>query len=303
MNRSFADEVQLALERDAPWDDLASILRDHRDRGLPPRAAYDALEGLRVRAPDAATQDRILDLMDVACGWCSPGRRIWAPEEVDAAAASMPTTVQLVAGTNSAGKAAFEEVLVRRINDERYLLLRSPGLVQGIAAGDEFELLEGARFHVVRHGGNVCVQLFAREDISTIEREVTARFSAVGGWRDGKAARALVFTVPVAAGLPRVEAAIRILRHQFPAIQCTYGNVYDPADGKTPLAWVTAATAAPRRVYKAIVWTKDPQSVGQRVTLVASSPDDADRQLAERYGTDIVYTLYNEEDAAKPRDP
>ena len=38
------------------------------------------------------------------------------------------------------GKPAQEEVLVERLGPDRFRLLRSPGLVSGLAAGDEFSV-------------------------------------------------------------------------------------------------------------------------------------------------------------------
>lgn len=53
------------------------------------------------------------------------------------------------------------------------------------------------------------------------------------------------------------------------------------------------------RPYKAIVWVRD--EPGERVSLLAESPDQAKQELRARYGEDIVITLWNEEDAARPR--
>lgn len=53
------------------------------------------------------------------------------------------------------------------------------------------------------------------------------------------------------------------------------------------------------RTYKAIVWVGD--RPGQRLTLEATDLEQAEKYLREKFGQDIVFTLYNEEDANRPR--
>ncbi len=53
------------------------------------------------------------------------------------------------------------------------------------------------------------------------------------------------------------------------------------------------------RPYEAVVWRDD--LAGERVTIFAKSLDDARRELKHRFGDDIRFSLYNEEDANKPR--
>jgi len=54
-----------------------------------------------------------------------------------------------------------------------------------------------------------------------------------------------------------------------------------------------------KRIYKAVVWR--PGVPGERTTVLAEDFDHAERQLRQKYGEDITLSLYNEEDAAKPR--
>ena len=50
----------------------------------------------------------------------------------------------------------FEPVHVERTGESKYRILYSPGLILGIAAGDEIELIEDqGRFEVSSRGGNV----------------------------------------------------------------------------------------------------------------------------------------------------
>mgnify|MGYP000374335160 CR=1 FL=1 len=56
-----------------------------------------------------------------------------------------------------------------------------------------------------------------------------------------------------------------------------------------------------KRLYRAIVWCDGSNESGERTTVLAGDLDDAERQLRQRYGKDIVFSLYREEDADKPR--
>jgi hypothetical protein len=55
------------------------------------------------------------------------------------------------------------------------------------------------------------------------------------------------------------------------------------------------------REYQAIVWTRDESRPGERLTLLAVSLDDARAQIEAKFGTDIVCSLWNEEDRNRPR--
>jgi hypothetical protein len=53
--------------------------------------------------------------------------------------------------------------------------------------------------------------------------------------------------------------------------------------------------------YDAIVWGKDPASIGVRTFVYAVDPREARRQLVEAHGSDKIFSIWNEEDSAKPR--
>lgn len=55
------------------------------------------------------------------------------------------------------------------------------------------------------------------------------------------------------------------------------------------------------KMYKAMIWTKDPTRPGERVTVRAKSLAEAKRLLEEQYGAENVYSLHNEEEASRPR--
>ena len=53
--------------------------------------------------------------------------------------------------------------------------------------------------------------------------------------------------------------------------------------------------------YSAVVWKAGPDSLGVRVTVMAENLEDAESKLKQEHGEGIQYTLYNEDDADKPR--
>ena len=63
----------------------------------------------------------------------------------------------------------------------------------------------------------------------------------------------------------------------------------------------TEEKTQPLRPYLAIIWGSGPQSVGIRTTYYAVDLVDARKQLVAEYGKDCISTVWNEEDAAKPR--
>jgi hypothetical protein len=55
------------------------------------------------------------------------------------------------------------------------------------------------------------------------------------------------------------------------------------------------------RKYQAIVWAGDPNDPGERIVLSAASLEEAREQIDKKYGPNIVVSLWNEDDANKPR--
>jgi len=53
--------------------------------------------------------------------------------------------------------------------------------------------------------------------------------------------------------------------------------------------------------YRAMIWLQDPSRPGQRVTVLATSLDDARRRLEKEHGEGTVFDLHDEEDANRPR--
>ena len=136
------------------------------------------------------------------------------------------------------GKPAKEPVHVADLGEGRFRLLYSPGLVQGIAAGDEFRLRDDdGRFDVLARSGNLALQVFSPVPIGELRTELAARVSRLGGTLDGSIERGLTFTIPLAAGFPAIEALFNAWVEEHPGWEWYYGNVYSTADGVTPLKW------------------------------------------------------------------
>jgi hypothetical protein len=148
----------------------------------------------------------------------------------------MSTTLRLLVEYRG-GKPVHEEVHVEHEGQARYRLLQSPGLVLGIAAGDVFTANEDGSFTVVRRAGNVSLQIFVEDNQDDLEQFASREFKKIGGYLDGRADKVLVYTVPVKSGFPAMEKVASMLQERFPKIEWGYGNVYDPADGVTPLNW------------------------------------------------------------------
>lgn len=55
------------------------------------------------------------------------------------------------------------------------------------------------------------------------------------------------------------------------------------------------------REYQAVVWVGSVDQSGERVAFFAIDREDAKRQLRERYGEGVVFSLYNDEDANRKR--
>jgi hypothetical protein len=56
-----------------------------------------------------------------------------------------------------------------------------------------------------------------------------------------------------------------------------------------------------KRLYKAMIWLKDSDQPGKRVSVLAKSIGEARQLLEEQHGEGTVFDLHNEEDANKPR--
>lgn len=135
-----------------------------------------------------------------------------------------------------------EALVVVPLGENRYRLVYSPGVIKGMARGDEFEIsstdLEG--FQVLKRSGNLCVWFYFAEvgrnrgpDGQIVRKQV----EEFGGLCDGGGNTHLVFSVPVTLGFGPIESLFNSLTEQYEGSSWLYGNVYDPFNDFAPLGW------------------------------------------------------------------
>ena len=148
-------------------------------------------------------------------------------------------TIKIFAGKSTDGHAVYEELPVKKISQDKYLLLSSPGIVLGLARGDEiiFEISSG-KFRLTARGGNICLQLYVTQHMTTeVDKLITLVEKNLNGTLDGKTNKQVVFTIPFASGFTSIESLINCFIEANPGTEWYYGNVYDETDGITPLNW------------------------------------------------------------------
>ena len=139
-----------------------------------------------------------------------------------------------VEGAKAGGRQPVE---VEPLGDDEYRVLYSPGLVEGIAAGDVIRVTDFDRglFQVVTRGGNIAVKFAAREPIAGVLPGLRADLEALGARLDGAIGKAAVWTIPLAAGFAQIETVMSAAVARTPGSGWWYGNVYD--EGGDPLHW------------------------------------------------------------------
>ncbi len=131
-----------------------------------------------------------------------------------------------------------ELVPARPLGEELYLVLATPGMVYGCAAGDTVRVEADGRFAVVRRGGNVAVHIYAKPPLERRDIEdLRGRFDPLRGVVEAPAHRRFaVVTVPVSAGFPAIEAALGgWMSVRTDTAEWFFGNVYD--DNGAELGW------------------------------------------------------------------
>lgn len=148
-------------------------------------------------------------------------------------------TMQLVAGTDSRGAPVLEKLGVALLGDGQFELLRSPLFVRDLAAGDIFTCNENnpADYRVLRRSGNLAIRIFRKSDIAEVEEALTPEVKKLGGSLDLQTDRALVYSLHVNIGFGPIEQLFDGAMARFRDAVWYYGNIYDRADGVTPLHW------------------------------------------------------------------
>ena len=130
----------------------------------------------------------------------------------------------------SGGARQGEETLPVIALEHCYLLLASPGFVEGLAAGDEFALDEDSPcgYRVLRRGGNLCVWFYHAEPVAESDEataDVRRVAESLGGRLDGGYSRMLVLSIPLVAGFDAVAAALDDAAQRHAGSTWLYGNV------------------------------------------------------------------------------
>jgi uncharacterized protein DUF4265 len=140
---------------------------------------------------------------------------------------------------DQSGQRVMEEVLpADPLGRGRYRLLASPGMVEGVAAGDELELspAEPAGYRVLRRGGQLCVWVYIPDPPPQhTDARLDQAARALGGYLDGGSTRLRILTVPVSAGFACVETELEAAVVELGDSSWAYGNVYDRQN--RPLGW------------------------------------------------------------------
>lgn len=147
-------------------------------------------------------------------------------------------TINILAGNSDSGNPVFEEVAVTSVGGSRYRLLRTPGLVLGIARGDEiiYDKLTGT-FTLGERGGNVAIQIYLNDVTEAEVAQLAALLKqhSQATW-DGYSRSQAVFSFPAKIGFEVMQKLLSQFVSQHPQVEWYYGNVY-AEDGVTPLNW------------------------------------------------------------------
>lgn len=131
-----------------------------------------------------------------------------------------------------------ELVPAKPLGEGVFLVLATPGMVYGCAAGDTVRVQPDGQFAVLRRGGNVAVHIYAKPPLEQRDiDDLHGKFDPLRGLVEAPAHRRFaVVTVPVAAGFPAIEAAIAgWMSFRAHTAEWFFGNVYD--DDGDALHW------------------------------------------------------------------
>ena len=121
----------------------------------------------------------------------------------------------------------FEELPARKIDQDSYELLSSPGLALNLARGDIVSIKDReAPAVVLKRGGNFCIQIYAdsipQEELTLLENGVVHE---LGGTLDGVFEANLSFAVPARNGMEKINDFFDRFRDRT-EIQWYYANIY-----------------------------------------------------------------------------
>lgn len=134
----------------------------------------------------------------------------------------MSVDIDLAVEMSADGKWIRERVPARVPDSETFELANSPMLVRGLAADDLISLDADGQFELLRWGRNVAVQVFGEwGEVDALAQHV----ASIGGRLDGKEPRMRVFTIPLSAGIHRIETTIDGVLTAWPKLSWMFGNL------------------------------------------------------------------------------
>ena len=136
------------------------------------------------------------------------------------------TTIKVFAGRSPTG-IVQEELLVLPIGENKFKLLKSPGLAMDMAKDDIIELVsEESPPLVQKRGGNFCIHVYSdfmpTSEIEKLEKLVVENLR---GSLDGIYEGNLTFSVPSSAGVERIKNSFDEFTRRT-GIQWYYSNIY-----------------------------------------------------------------------------
>jgi len=146
--------------------------------------------------------------------------------------------LSLHAGKRPDGQDVVEQIRVQLTEKKTYRLVQSPAFVQGLASGDEisFDSRDNS-FELISHSGNLAIRVFSKSDIEKLKDALLGEMEKLGAELDFSNERLMVFSIHVSCGFQEIEAILNKYVGEKTESLWLYGNVYDPADGTTPLNW------------------------------------------------------------------
>lgn len=153
-----------------------------------------------------------------------------------------PSTVilQMPAGLDSEGQRVLERIQACKLEQEgHYQVQQSPLFIRNLARGDLIALKpdKPAGFLPVQRSGNLAIRVFRKEDLAELELTLTPEVEKLDGSLDLQSERGLSYSLHVNLGFAAIETLFDNVMASFPGAVWYYGNVYDPADGISPLNW------------------------------------------------------------------
>ncbi len=151
---------------------------------------------------------------------------------------SSTSVIEMFAGTQADGSPVAERIQVVEADDNSFVVVRAPAFIKGLAKGDQISFDQNDKtFELLKRSGNLCLRVFAREDIQQLAEDLTPEIEKLGGELDFETARMLVYSIHVSCGFAAIEKVLDDLVGEETDSMWLYGNVYDPKDGVTPLNW------------------------------------------------------------------